>query len=295
MRVLQLDHAPRCVAYSPFGSLLAVGGLDGVSLFSLPEFELADRLFVDGQGIETLAFSPTGEVLAAGGEQDVIFWDGTPGVMKRRELGRVQGNRGGTTALAWSPHEIRGVAATGWDRSLRWISMLPISATSALTTTEPIAALVAQPDGLLLAGGGWRCVHFWEWSAILKMWRPLPPVDVGMPIRAMAASPDGKLLVAGYGDGRLSLWDFDQRKWIGEMAGHEWVIYGLGFTPDGRRLVSGSADGTVRLWDVPNRHQIATYRFHKSWVTCVAVAPDGMTAACGGDDATLVLWDLDDA
>src|SRR5262249_45375903 len=140
VRVLKLDHAPRCVAYSPDGSLLCVGGADGVTLFSLPDAETLDLLDVEGQGVEVVAFSPNGEHLAAGGERDVFFWD----VKGREEVARAPGHAGGTSALVWLPGDC--VATAGWDRSIRWLAGIhDAGPAQSLQTAEPIAALIAYP------------------------------------------------------------------------------------------------------------------------------------------------------
>jgi WD40 repeat protein len=260
----------------------------------LPEQRAVEHLKVAGesgpQNVETLAFSPKGAYLAAGCATDIFVWE-VPG---RTLLRKLNGHDNGTRGLAWSA-DGGNLATAGWDRTLRWWWPTMGDPLQTLQTPEPITCLATHPGGESMAGGGaHRALLFWSHDEVQKKWQQRASVEVPQPIFALTSTRDGAILAAGHADGVISLWDFEKRERIGELSGHEWVVYGLAFTPDGSRLVSGGADGTVRLWDVPHRRHIETYRWHKSWVTCLAVSPDGMTAAAGSDDYTLVLWDLAD-
>lgn len=298
MRVLEHGNVPRCIAYSPDGATMAVGDEAAISLYSLPGLERVAYLCVKGKAVsvEALAFSPDGKYLAAGMASGIHVWKlSTPD-----EPFWAEGHRGGTRGLVWLAERGGWLFSAGWDNFLRGWSYAPhfaktfVPSQEPTATPEPITCLTLRSDGEEMAGGGRGSLHFWLWHAGMRQWRRRTSFAVAQPIHAVASTRDGNLVAAGHADGRISLWHFWQRDQVGELVGHDWVVYGLAFTPDGSRLVSGGADGTVRLWDVPHRRAIETYRWHKSWVTCVGVAPDGMTAATGSDDYDVV-WDLADA
>ena len=64
------------VAFSPDGRLLAVAGSGGVvSLFHLPDLELPILLMEQASRVRALAFSPQGDMLASGAEdQQINIW-----------------------------------------------------------------------------------------------------------------------------------------------------------------------------------------------------------------------------
>ncbi len=80
--------------------------------------------------------------------------------------------------------------------------------------------------------------------------------------QALAFSPSDPVLAVGLQDGRILLWDTDQR-WISssgtwsqlmEVRQHRGGVLGLAFSPDGGTLASAGNDGLVTLLQAPSTH-----------------------------------------
>jgi WD40 repeat protein/tRNA A-37 threonylcarbamoyl transferase component Bud32 len=64
-----------------------------------------------------------------------------------------------------------------------------------------------------------------------------------------AISPDGKLIGSCGGDGRLVLWDVEQKAEVASVQAHTSKAESLAFSADGKWVATGGADHKIRLWD----------------------------------------------
>jgi tricorn protease-like protein len=275
--------------------------------------------------IESVAWSPTGDLLAGGAE------DGTVWVWSARDGDHaltLNAHRGIVRAVAWSPDG--GRLATGSDdATVRLWSMPGGTRTASLRGhTDRVDCVAFSPDGRYIATcSADHTVRLW--SAAGEPLRILSGHTNA--VRSLAFSADGRTLYSGSSDRTVRLWRVDDGQAIAVIQGHSGAVravafaqlgavlatgsydqsvrlwrpdgtrlfllgthtgrvYSVAFTPDGGLLASGSTDQTVRLWNVADGTNLAVIRAHEGDVRGVAWSPSGGLLATGSLDGTIRLW-----
>ena len=284
------------------------------------------RMLTTGSPIRALAFSPSGELLAAG------YDDHTVGLWRLSDYEHVatlKGHRSSVRSVRFAPQG--GLLATGSDdETVRLWQVGPGASLRQLKVPGcPVESIVFSPDGRLLAVGGWGgsitlcsvegdrlrvndalpCpfVHSLSFSpdggllaaggydGLVYLWSmadnaPLPPLPAFTTfILALAFSPDGARLAASSNTG-VRLWRTSDHKPIELLEGHRGPVHAIAFSPDSRTLATGSEDKSVRLWRVSDGTMIPIPLEHRGGVASLCYSPDGRTLATGSHDGRICLW-----
>jgi RNA polymerase sigma factor (sigma-70 family) len=241
---LKLDRREvSCIAISPDGKLLAAGSSIGemtlpggaqmpdcaVQVWGAGSGKPLHRLPMARGRVGSIAFSPSGRILATAGPEDnvVQLWDPSTG----RELFRLRspadprtppGMTEGVTAIVFS-RDGRSLAAVS---RYRWASNLP------------------GPTK------GWendaRMVRVWEVATGAERRTLRLPRDA---VRCAAFSVNGRHLFLGAEDGALLLWDLVAGRRPRRVTGHADAILAVALSRDGRTLATASRDTTALLWN----------------------------------------------
>lgn len=288
------------------------------------------RTFTSQGGLETVAFSPDGTVLAWGGWGGIWLYD----LVHDRELYHLTGHTAQVHKVVFNADGTRlysGGVDSGGGRVRAWDVQTGTELWSAVVAPDKWGTFVGiSPDQQWLVSGGalqvtlWRLndngidqptklsssagtaifspdsrwVAFWEMSGGVKLVRIedgetrwLEAPGASTYSPYAAFSPDASMVAAGAYDGVVRLWRVSDGTLLRTFEGHTDWIWTVAFSPDGTILASGGKDRTIRLWDVSNGTLLSTLEGHTGVVNSLAFSPDGTLLASGAaDDKTVWLW-----
>ena len=314
---------------SPVRCLLGILALSLMPLASPPHAQnLLATLTGHSGTVWFVSFSPDGQVLASGSDDDTIkLWD----VGSRREIATLKGHSYDVFSVSFSP-DGQVLASGSRDNTIKLWDMDSRREIATLKGhSNTVSSVSFSPDGQVLASGSLdKTIKLWDvgsrreiaalkghsnrvWSVsfspdgqvlasgsyddTIKLW------DVGSQreiatlkghrdtVLSVSFSPDGQVLASGF-DKTIKLWDVGSRREIATLKGNRYGVFSVSFSPDGQVLASGSRDKTIKLWDVGSRREIATLKGHSNGVISVSFSPDGQVLASGSFDHTIKLWDV---
>ncbi len=108
-------------------------------------------------------------------------------------------------------------------------------------------------------------------------------------LNTVAFSPDGELLASGSVDRTIALWSVRSGQMLQRLSGHLSKVYALVFSAEGNLLASGGGDG-LKLWSVKTGEEISGLGYDSEELYTVAFSPEGNILATGGKK-TISLWE----
>jgi WD40 repeat protein len=260
-----------------------------ISPVTANQLKLAHTLTGHTDWVRSVAYSPDGQTIASGSDDNTIkLWrvsDGTEILTLTRHTYAV-------FSVAYSPDG----QTLAFGSSNNTIKLWRVSDGAYIRTltghSDRVNSVAYSPDGQILASG--------SSDQTIKLWR----VSDGAYIRTLtghsdrvnsvAYSPDGQILASGSYDNTIKLWGVSDGAHIRTFTGHTDWVFSVAYSPDGQILASGSYDGTIKLWRVSDGAYILNLTRHSGAVHSVAYSPDGQTIASGSSDQTIKLWRVSD-
>ncbi len=265
--------------WSPAGTQLAVGTLDGVLLCQCATFDSPERL-IEGINAYRVKYAPDGAALAvgtAGRPAQVQLWDLTSGTQ------RFSVDAGADVAsLAFSPDG--ATMAAGLSNGELLVLDTATGAEVARFEGEiGVDTLAFTPDG--------RSVIF---PSARKMLRRQPlsgdtPVDLptSCTFTDVNVSPDGTRLLASTYECCVEM--LDLRSGDVQYRSVCGQTFTVDFNQDGSLFVTGNQDGTLHFINAADGAPISTLTAHEGPVSRVAFHPDGSRVVTVGlDDSVRV-------
>jgi WD40 repeat protein len=307
--VLLPGSASGGIAFSPRGSLLAVGGGGSLQLWRVsgqqPRASLRASLntsvspAVDGTIYGTPAFSPDGSTIAAGTPFGIQLWDAASG-RQLHLLSTPSVALSSTASVADTvAFDSRGqfLAAGGQSgKAQLWdVATGAQVATLATGSTSTVQVASGQDGTLAVLTPG--AIRLADLTAVLTINEPQATLPSGStrPAVSVTFSPDGTLLAAGFQGGPVMVWNVARRILLGRLrpAGEPALSGAVAFSPDGRLLAAGTEGGSVAVWDVSSlRAPPAVFPPGPAEqpIDAVAFSSRGGLLAGGSGNGSVLLW-----
>jgi WD40 repeat protein len=286
------------LSFARGGKSLATGSADKtVKIWSVPEACLLHTLPAGPDPVNAVAFSPTGDLLAAATGKVIQVWNAT----NWTQVGRLAHHTRGVTALAFAP---RGgsLVSGGQDGQVLFWNLTNRSVLDkggdfgllrpALARPRRITVLAVSPDGTSVVSGDQR-----GW---LKQWSPK---DYSMvrelqphlkSVSAVCFSADGEKFASTGLDNRIRLghpkYLFVVRSWLTNTK----EIRSLVFSSDGKFLAGGDGVGAISVWETATGTKARTLKAHAKGILAMARSPEGSILASASKDGTVKFWNLEE-
>ena len=196
--------------------------------------------------VTALALNPAGSTLACSGYFETTLWDVASGKL----IARIDGMPERILALAWITENQLAVAGGVPGRSGEvWLvnPANPAERKRLVQARDCVLAMVASPDGKLLAcGGADNQVRCFELPSGKLKWQTEPHADW---IMGMAFSPDSQHIATASRDRTAKRIDASTGEIVATFTAHDCAVLSVAFSPDSRETISGDVDGTIRRWD----------------------------------------------
>ncbi len=209
---------PPCVAFSPDGTTLAIGGwiksrnsgrhYGNIRLWNVITGEQRSTLTDHTNRVTCIAFSPDGKVLASGSnDQTICLWNPDTGELSN--------------------------TLTGHNSSIN--------------------RLVFSPDGkTLVSVADSRDNSIWLWDPLTGK-QKAKLIGHTWGVNTVVFSPDGKYLASASRDNTIRLWNIETKKQLRVYELDHKNITSIVFSPDAKNLVSSNSDGTILFWNTSDQ------------------------------------------
>ena len=245
----------RCLAFSPDGQHLAVGGghpaeQGMVEIFSWPDCRSLVTVGEHEDSVTAVAWLDTEHFFSASLDRQIHLCD--------RQLGQVDrsfvGHSRGVTGLCLLPGETTLISVAG-DQLVRvWEVSTGRLIRSLSQHTQPIHAVALSPAAadlpLVASAAGDRTIRFWQPT----IGRLVRYVSLSSEPLNVAWTQDGSRVLAGCVDGRLHVIDPVEVTVLRELpAIHGWA-YAVAVHPSDNSCVVGGTDGQLRRLELPSQN-----------------------------------------
>ncbi|MGB6295562.1 MAG: WD40 repeat domain-containing protein, partial [Rivularia sp. (in: cyanobacteria)] len=111
-------------------------------------------------------------------------------------------------------------------------------------------------------------------------------------LHPLITSPNGKTLFMGRRNGKIRVWNWQNRELKYVIRSYSKAISSLAINADGNILFSGGNDNNIKVWDwqLEFNRLIQTLEGHSSSVKALCISPDGKTLFSGSEDYTIKIW-----
>lgn len=283
------------LALSSDGRLLAVAeGFPRVRIWDTTSGELQAEVELPEFGVQSVAFSPDGEVLAAGTSDGVVFFIDPAEGQILRSLQAHEPQRY-ITDMAWMP-DGSGIFTTSDDFTIKlWDVNAQTGVDDPFRTYEGhddwVQSVAVAPDGsTFVSASDDESVILWDVETGESLWRQFAHDDW---VRDVAFAPNGELLASAGDDGNVIIYDVESGEVLSTLEGHEDWVRSVAFGPDSELIVSASQDESVRLWTLGENSSDVLLSREYALFFSVAFSADGTRLAVGATDGLVTIFGIE--
>jgi WD40 repeat protein len=280
------------MAFTADGSQLVVGGYHELLVWDVKSGALVSRVGNIPQRTFGIAFSPDYSWLAIAG--------GSPGVSgevrlvpwseaAKQQPPKVLASHDDVFfAVAYRPDGSQLVAG-GADGMVRLFDVATGTEKLKIAShADWVTALAFSPDGNRIATASRdKTAKVFDASTgtLLATFS-----EHGAPVRAITFAPDSKSVISA-GGGRVCVWNADDAKLIGDMAGFSGELHAL--LSSGESVVGSSADRSARQFKIADRSLVSAFGEHPAPVVSLAWHPSLKLLGTGCYDGTVTIFNLE--
>ncbi len=236
-----------------------------MKLWEVSTGNLLQTLSGHSAGVNAVAFSPDGQTVASGSDDNSVkLWEVSTGNL----LQTLSGHSAGVNAVAFSP-DGQTIVFGSKDGSLqRW--RLDSGEMSPITRgwREEIVAIAGGPDDQrVLAAGTYGQLSFLDLTPDGKEHLVYFPTDFIDEARVSQDLKGRYALLTSEATTTLLLVDLATGQPARSFVGHKKPVLSAALSPDGTFLVSGGKDRVIHLWRVATGELVRTLRAHTADVS----------------------------
>jgi WD40 repeat protein len=296
------EKTPRALAFSADSLQLAIGGDDHlVQIYSAESGGPTATLEGSADAVLSLAFAPSGGLLAGAADKSAILWNTRPAWSLERTIGNVNDPTkfvDRVLSLDFSP-DGKLLATGGGEPSRSGELKLWNPVDGALVRTiadahsDAVCCVRFSRDGTLLASSAtdrFMKVFNVATGALVKPFEGHTHHVLGVAWRA-----DGKVLATCGADNVIKAWDLstgEQQRTIEGFAKEVTSITYLGTSP---RVLVALGERAARIYNLDNGGQEKAFGGPNDFLYSVAATPDGKEAVGGGQDSVLRVWNIENS
>lgn len=110
---------------------------------------------------------------------------------------------------------------------------------------------------------------------------------------SLAFSPNENKIAFVSSFREIHVWDFEKKRQLRILTGHDAGIYTVAYSNDGMNMVSASIDGTIRIWDAKSGKCMHILRGHTTAVRSAYFSHDNKRVVSASEDRTIRIWDVE--